>query len=70
MRKNKGSIITNRQYEKEGQAKEKIKECFATGRINSEVAVYILRLLGYSVMRGKEIVKQWAFEKPNNGAIV
>jgi len=63
MRKNKGSIMTDSQYEKEEKAKKKVKEYFMTGRISSEVSAYILRLLGFSALRGKEIVKQWASEK-------
>jgi hypothetical protein len=66
MRKNnKGSIMTNHQYEKEEKSREKIKEYYMTGQISSEVAAYILRLLGFSILRGKEIVKQWASEKPD-----
>jgi len=65
MRKNKGSIMTDSQYEKEEKAKKKIKEYFLTGKISSEIAAYILRLLGFSALRGKEIVKQWRSEKPD-----
>jgi hypothetical protein len=41
----------------------KIKEYFMTGQINSEVAIFTLRLLDFSVTRAKEIVKQWASKK-------
>jgi len=49
--------------EKEEKSREKIKEYFMTEQISSEVAAYTLRLLGFTVMRGKEILKQWACEK-------
>jgi len=62
--KDKGSIKTQRQFEKEEQARTKIKEYFLTGQINPEVAVFTLRLLGYSATRAKQIVREWASEKP------
>jgi len=66
MRKNnKGSVMTNRQYEKEEKSREQIKEFYMTGQISSEVAAYILRLLGFSALRGKDVVKQWRSEKPD-----
>ena len=61
--KDKGSIKTQRQYEKEEQARTKTREYLMSGQISSEVAVFILRLLGYSVTRAKQIVKQWASVK-------
>jgi len=64
MGKNKGSIKTQRQYEKEEQARTKLKGYFMTGQISSEIAVFTLRLLGYSVTRAKQIVREWASEKP------
>ena len=65
MRKNnKGLIMTDHRYEKEEKSRKKIKEFYMTGQISSEVAAYILRLLGFSALRGNEIVKQWASEKP------
>ena len=63
--KDKGSIKTQRQYEKEEQARTKIKEYFMSGQISSEVAVFTLRLLGYSVTRSKQIVREWASKKHN-----
>jgi heme/copper-type cytochrome/quinol oxidase subunit 3 len=63
MGKNKGSIKTQRQYEKEEQSRIKIKDYFMSGQISSEVAVFILRLLGYSVTRAKQIAREWASEK-------
>ena len=65
MGKDKGSIKTQRQFEKEEQARTKIKEYFLTGQINPEVAVFTLRLLGYSVTRSKQIVREWASKKHN-----
>jgi len=65
MRKNKGSIMTDSQYEKEEKAKKKIKEYYITGQISSEVAAYILRLLGFSVTRAKQIVRQWISKESN-----
>jgi len=58
--KNKGSIITQHQFEREEQARLKIKEYFLTGQIGSEVTIFTLRLIGYSVMRAKTLVRQWA----------
>jgi len=63
MRMNKRSIMTDSRYDKEEEAKKNVKEYFMTGRISSEVTAYILRLLGFSALRGKEIVKQWASEE-------
>jgi len=63
--KDKGAIKTQRQFEKEEQARTKIKEYFLTGQINPEVAVFTLRLLGYSVTRSKQIVREWASKKHN-----
>jgi len=68
--KDKGSIKTQHQYEKEEQARIKIQEYFMTGQINSEVTIFTLRLLGYSITRAKEIARQWAHEKLNNGTFV
>jgi len=61
--KNKGSIPTQREYEKEEKARLQIKEYFRAGQISSEVAVFTMRLLGYSAARAKQIVRQWADEK-------
>ena len=63
--KNKGTIMTQHQYEKEEQARKKIKEYFITGQISSEVAMFTLHLLGFSVKRVKEILKEWTSEKSN-----
>jgi hypothetical protein len=63
--KDKGSIITQRQFDGEEKARIKTKEYFMTGQISSEVAIFILRLLGFSVARTKEIVRQWTGEKNN-----
>jgi hypothetical protein len=68
--KNKGSIITQRQFDGEENARIKTKEYFITGQINSEVAIFILRLLGFSVTRAKEIVRQWIYEKRNEGSSI
>jgi len=57
--KNKGAIKTQRQFEKEEQMRLKTKEYFITKQINPEVTVFILRLLGFSVARAKELVRQW-----------
>ena len=57
--KNKGTIKTQHQYDKEEQARLKIKEYFMTGQISSEVTIFTLRLLGFSATRAKEIVKRW-----------
>jgi len=66
MRKNnKRSIMTDSQYEKEEKSRKQIKEYYMTGQISSEVAAYIFRLLGFSALRGKEIVEQWVSEKPD-----
>jgi len=62
--KNKGAIKTQRQYEKEEQARTKIKTYFMSEQISSEAAVFTLRLLGYSVTRAKQITKEWTSEKP------
>jgi len=62
---NKDSILTQYRLEKEEQKRKKTKEYFITGQISSEIAIYILRILGFSVMRGKEIVKDWINEKSN-----
>lgn len=63
--KTKRSIMTQNQFEKEDQARTKIKDYFMTGQISSEVAVFTLRLLGFSAARAKQIVRQWASEKSN-----
>jgi Holliday junction resolvasome RuvABC DNA-binding subunit len=63
--KTKGSIMTQNQFEKEDQTRTKIKDYFMTGQISSEVAVFTLRLLGFSAARAKQIVRQWASEKSN-----
>jgi len=64
--RNKGSIMTQHQFEREEQERRKIKEYFMTGQISSEVAIFTLRLLRFSITRAKQIVRQWTFEK-NNG---
>jgi heme/copper-type cytochrome/quinol oxidase subunit 3 len=61
--KNKGAIMSQHQYEKEEKARMKIKEYFMTGQISSEVAIFTLRLLDFSVAKAKELVKQWTSEK-------
>jgi len=63
--KNKGAIMTQSQFEKEEQARTKIKTYFMTGQICSDAAVFTLHLLGFSAARAKQLVRQWAFEKPN-----
>jgi len=60
--KNKGAIKTQRQFEKEEQMRLKTKEYFITRQINNEVSVFILRLLGFSAARSKELVRQWTTE--------
>jgi len=60
--KNKGTIKTQRQFEKEEQMRLKTKEYFMTRQINNEVSVFILRLLGFSATRAKELVRQWTTE--------
>ena len=62
--KNKGSIKTQHQYEKEEQARTKIKEYFMKGQMSSEAAVFTMGLLGYSAIRAKQIVREWTSEKP------
>ena len=64
MGKNKGSIKTQHQFEKEEQARTKTREFLMAGQISHEAAVFILRLLGYSAIRAKQIVREWASEKP------
>jgi len=59
---NKGAIKTQNQFEKEEQMRLKTKEYFMTGQISSEITVFILRLLGFSVTRAKELARQWADE--------
>ena len=61
--RNKGAIKTQYQFDKEEQARMKIKEYFMTEQISSEVTKFTLRLLGFSVTRAKEIVKQWINDK-------
>ncbi|WP_461246804.1 hypothetical protein [Treponema sp. R6D11] len=61
--KNKGAIMTQHQFEKEEQERVKIEEYFMTGQIGSDVAIFTLRLLGFSNARAKQIVRQWANEK-------
>ena len=63
--KTKGSIMTQHQFEKEEQARIKIEEYFKTGQMNPDVAVFTLRLLGFSAARAKQIVRQWISEKSN-----
>jgi len=63
--KNKGSIMTQNQFEKDEQARIKIEEYFKTGQMNPDVAVFTLRLLGFSAARAKQIVRQWISEKSN-----
>jgi len=63
--KNKGAIMTQNQFEKEDQARIKINVYFMTGQISSEVAIFTLRLLGFSAARAKQIVMQWTNEKSN-----
>jgi Holliday junction resolvasome RuvABC DNA-binding subunit len=63
--KNKGAIKTQKQYEKEEPARTKIKTYFISDQMSFEAAVFTLRLLGYSATRAKQIVREWAFEKPN-----
>jgi heme/copper-type cytochrome/quinol oxidase subunit 3 len=63
--KNKDSIITQHQYEREENARKKIEKYFMTGQISSEVAIFTLGLIGFSVTRAKQIVKQWTSEKHN-----
>ena len=63
--KNKGAIMTQNQFEKEDQARTKINVYLMTGQISSEVAIFTLRLLGFSAARAKQIVMQWTNEKSN-----
>jgi len=64
--KNKGSIMTQHQFEKDEQARIKIEEYFKTGQMNPEVVIFTLRLLGFSVTRAKQIVRLWINEKSND----
>ena len=64
--KTKGSIMTQHQFEKDEQARIKIEEYFKTGQMNPEVAIFTLRLLGFSVTRAKQIVRLWISEKSND----
>ena len=57
--KNKDSIITQHQFEREEKARLRIEDFFKTGQMSSEVAMFTLHLLGFSANRAKEIVKQW-----------
>jgi len=61
--KNKGTIKTQYQYEKEEKARTKIKEYFVSEQISSDAAIFTLHLLGFTAMRAKQIVRQWAFDK-------
>jgi len=63
--RNINQSLSQYRFEKEEQSRKKIKEYFMTGQISSEVASYTLRLLGFSVIRSKEILKDWACEKLN-----
>jgi hypothetical protein len=64
--KNKGSIMTQHQFEKEEKERIKIREYFLSGEISPNVAIFTLRLLGFSAARAKQIVRQWINEKSND----
>jgi hypothetical protein len=63
--KDKGAIMTQHQFEKNEQARIKIEEYFLSGQINSDVGIFTLRLLGFSVAKAKQIVRQWTSENSN-----
>jgi len=63
--KNKGSIMTQYQFEKEEKERIKIREYFLSEEISPDAAIFTLRLLGFSVTRAKQIVRQWINEKSN-----
>jgi len=63
--KNKGSNMTQHQFEKDEQARIKIEEYFLSGQINSDVGIFTLRLLGFSVTKAKQIVRQWTSKESN-----
>jgi len=51
--------IKEHRDEQEVKSMEKIKEYFMTGQIDPEVAMFTLRLLGITVAKAKELIKQW-----------
>jgi len=64
--KNKEEIkkrIKEHRDEQEEKSREKIKEYFITGQMNPEVTMFTLRLLGLTVAKAKELIKQWTSEK-------
>jgi len=63
--RNINEVLSQHRAEKEEQSRKKIKEFFMTGQINPEVAMYTLRLLGFTTMRTKQIVREWTDEKAN-----
>jgi len=63
--KNKDSIITQHEFERVEKAKIQIKTYFMAGQMNPDVANFTLRLLGFSVTRAKQLVRQWTSEKTN-----
>jgi len=63
--KNKGSNMTQHQFERDEQARIKIEEYFLSGQINSDVGIFTLRLLGFSAAKAKQIVRQWISENSN-----
>jgi len=63
--KNKGSIMTQHQFEKDEQARIKIEEYFLSGQISFDVAIFTLHLLGFSAAKAKQIVRQWIPENSN-----
>jgi len=63
--KNKRSIMTQHQFDKDEQARIKIEEYFLSGQINSDVGIFTLNLLGFSVAKAKQLVRQWTSENSN-----
>jgi len=61
--KNKGTIMSQHQYEKEEQARIKIKKYFLMGQMNFAATIFTLHLLGFSLTRAKETVIDWTYKK-------
>jgi hypothetical protein len=51
--------IKEHREEQEEKSREKIKEYFLNGQMNPEVTMFTLRLLGLTVAKAKELIKQW-----------
>ena len=52
-------LIKEHRDEQDEKSREKIKEYFMAGQMNNEVTMFTLRLLGLTVAKSKELIKQW-----------